>query len=184
MGLRLAREQLRDEAAEAERIQAKGRPHPVVAGGRRVTLVEDEVDHLKHRPEPGLEVARRGDLERNVRSGQGPFRADDPLRDGRLGYEEGAPDLVRREASEQPKRQCHARLGRQHRVTCNEDETKEIVTEITAAFRNRRRHLLRSLQLASDHLLLPLEPRVSAQSVDGAMFGCRHEPGARVVRNA
>src|SRR5438552_1886440 len=78
----------------------------------------------------------------------------------------------------------HARLGRQHRVTCNEDETKEIVTEISAAFRNRCRHLLRSLQLASDHLLLPLEPRVSAQSVDGAMFGCRHEPGARVVRNA
>src|SRR5438132_8324394 len=81
MGLWLAREQLRDEAAEAERIQAKGRPHPVVAGGRRVTLVEDEVDHLKHRPEPGLEVACRGDLERNVRSGKSPFRADDPLRD-------------------------------------------------------------------------------------------------------
>src|SRR5213080_1796392 len=59
MGLRLAREQIRDEAAEAERIQAKGRPHPVVAGGRRVTLVEDEIDHLEHRPEASLEIAGR-----------------------------------------------------------------------------------------------------------------------------
>src|SRR5207253_8318016 len=105
-------------------------------------------------------------------------------RDGRLGYEEGARDLLRREASEQPQRQCDARLGRQHRVTCDEDEAKEIVTEITAPLRNRCRHLLRGLQLASDLLALPLEPRVSAQSVDGAMFGCRHEPGARVIRNA
>src|SRR5207253_2973802 len=83
-------------------------------------------------------------------------------------------------ASGQPQRQCDARLGRQHRVTCDEDEAKEIVTEITAPLRNRCRHLLRGPQLASDLLALPLEPRVSAQSVDGAMFGCRHEPGARV----
>src|SRR5205823_1235441 len=55
---------------------------------------------LAHRPEASLEIAGRRYFERDVRSGKGPFRADDPLRDGRLGYEEGARDLVRGEASE------------------------------------------------------------------------------------
>src|SRR5207247_9622178 len=107
-----------------------------------------------------------------------------PWGDGRVEEEGGARDLVSGEASGQPRRQCDARLGRQHRVAGDEDKAKEIVTEITAAFRNRRRKLLRSLHFASDLLTLPLEPCVSAQSVDGAMFGGRHEPGARVVRNA
>src|SRR5438128_9513057 len=84
MGLRLAREQLRDEAAEAERIQAKGRSHPVVARGRGVALVEYEIDHLEHRRETSREIACRRHLERDVRRGQGSFGTDDPLRDGRL----------------------------------------------------------------------------------------------------
>src|SRR5437762_13800791 len=82
MGLRLAREQLRDEAAEAERIQAKCRSHPVVARGRGVALVEYEIDHLEHGRETRLEIACRRHFERDIRRDQGSFGTDDPLRDG------------------------------------------------------------------------------------------------------
>ena len=42
---------LSQDAAQAERVLAQRRPHPVVARGRRVALVEDQVDHLEHRRE-------------------------------------------------------------------------------------------------------------------------------------
>jgi hypothetical protein len=42
--LGLARREPRENAAETERLVAQGRAHPVVARGRRVPLVEHEVD--------------------------------------------------------------------------------------------------------------------------------------------
>ena len=41
--------ELREDAPEPERFLAQPRSHPVVAGGRGVALVEDEVDDLEDR---------------------------------------------------------------------------------------------------------------------------------------
>ena len=49
--LGLVRHQPCQHPPEAQRFLAQLRPHPVVAGRRRVALVEDEVDDLEHRSE-------------------------------------------------------------------------------------------------------------------------------------
>jgi hypothetical protein len=47
--LGLSGSELGEDAPEAQRLLAQGRPHPVVALGRSVPLVEDQVDRLEHR---------------------------------------------------------------------------------------------------------------------------------------
>ena len=67
--------------------------HPVVAGGRRIALVEDEVDDLEHRGQARGELGAARNLERHVRLGERALRSDDALRDRRLGDEECARNL-------------------------------------------------------------------------------------------
>src|SRR5439155_11418234 len=49
MDLRLPRSELGQDATETERVLAERGSHPVVTGGCRVALVENEVDDLEHR---------------------------------------------------------------------------------------------------------------------------------------
>ena len=58
--LRLLRSELGQDAAEPERVLAERGPHPVVAGGRRVALVEHEVEDLEHRRQTGGELGPAG----------------------------------------------------------------------------------------------------------------------------
>jgi hypothetical protein len=46
--LRLLRSELREDAAEAERVLAERGSGPVVTRGRRVALVEHEVEDVEH----------------------------------------------------------------------------------------------------------------------------------------
>ena len=52
--------ELGEDAPEPQRLLAQRRSHPVVAGGRRVALVEDEVDDLEHRGQPRGSSSPRG----------------------------------------------------------------------------------------------------------------------------
>ena len=45
---RLLRREFGQDTAETERFFTKRGAHPVVTGGRRVTLVEDEINHREH----------------------------------------------------------------------------------------------------------------------------------------
>ena len=101
VNLRLLRSELGQDTAETQRVLAECRPHPVAAGGRRVSLVEDQVDDLEHRGQTGGELTPTGDLERDVRLSQSPLGPDDSLGDGRLRDEECTRDLLGRQASEQ-----------------------------------------------------------------------------------
>ncbi len=65
--LRLRREQLGEDAAQPERLLDQLGPDPVIAGGRRVALVEDQADRLEHRREALSELVALGDLERHPR---------------------------------------------------------------------------------------------------------------------
>ncbi len=69
--LRLRRGELGQDAAEAQRVLAQRGPHPVVAGGRRVALVEDEVD----RPRAPTTGGRRARRRAAPRTGRAPRRA-------------------------------------------------------------------------------------------------------------
>ena len=62
--------------------------------------------------------------------GQRPLRPDDALRDGRLGDEERARDLVGRQTAEQPQRERDARLGRQHRMARREHQPQQVVAHV------------------------------------------------------
>ncbi len=112
MDLGLVGRQPREDAADAERLIAELGAHPVFAGGGRVALVEDEVEHLEHRAEPGLAFVAARHLERHMRIGQRLLGAHDALLDRRLGHEIGPRDLGRGEAADEPQRQGAARLGR------------------------------------------------------------------------
>ena len=98
MHLRLRREQLREDAAEPERLLDQLRPDPVVARGRRIALVEDEVDHLEHGGQAVGEPVALGDFERHPRRREVRFRADDALGDGRLRDQVCAGDLLGRQS--------------------------------------------------------------------------------------
>ena len=74
----------------------------------------------------------------------------------------------------------------QHGMTCGEDEAKEIVADVIVDGSieiGHGRFLLR-VELVAEQLVLALEQLVSAQKIDRAMFGSRHEPGTRIVGNA
>jgi len=68
----------------------------------------------------------------------------------------------------------------------NEHETQEVVAHVVVALNAeiRHGHLLLELELASELFLFALESLVATQAVDRAMLRRRHEPGARVVRDA
>ena len=59
--------ELRQDAAEAQRLVAQRGAHPVVARGGRVALVEDEVDRPRA-PRPGARRARRRAAPRTARA--------------------------------------------------------------------------------------------------------------------
>ena len=67
---RLFGEALGQDAAQAKRVVAQLRTHPVAAGGGRVAFVENEVDDLQHRSQPGGELIAARDLEGDLRLGE------------------------------------------------------------------------------------------------------------------
>ena len=73
--LRLRREQLGEDAAQPERLLDQLGPDPVIAGGRRVALVENEVDRLQHGSETASELVALGDLEGHARLRPRPVSA-------------------------------------------------------------------------------------------------------------
>ena len=163
MDLRLLRSELGQDAAETQRVLAERRSHPVVAGGRRVALVEDEVDDLEHRRQPGGALGPAGDLEGDVRLGEGPLGPDDALGDRRLRDEERARDLLGRQAAEQAERERDARLGGEHRMAGGEHEAQEVVADVVVerGVEVRRGRLLPGLELVPELLVLALEQRCS-----------------------
>ena len=186
MYLRLRREQLGEDATEPERLLDQLGPDPVIAGGRRVALVEDEVDRLEHGGEAVGELVALGDLEGHARLRQCALRAHDPLRDRRLRDQVGAGDLPGRQAGEQAQGERDPRVGREHGVAGREDEAQEIVVERIVDLGLE----IGVLDLAVDLDLAPQFPRLSlvdlgsAQAIDRPVLGRAHEPGARVVRDA
>ncbi len=128
--LGLGRDELCQHAAEAERVLAERGAHPVLAGGRGVAFVEDEVDDLEDGGEARGELGPAGHFEGDARLGERALGADDALGDGRLRDEEGARDLGGGEAAEQAQRERDARLGREDRVAGGKHEAEEIVAHL------------------------------------------------------
>ena len=178
--------QLRHGTAQAQGLVAQRWPHPILARGGRVALVEHEVDHVEHRGEAQVELRAARHLERHVRLRQRPLGADDALGDGRLGDEKRARDLVGGEPAEQAQRQGDARLGGQHRMAGREDQPQQVVADVVI---QGRHEVCRGLgaagfQVPRELLVFPDQAGAPTHLVDGAVLRRCHQPGAGVSREA
>jgi len=70
-----------------------------------------------------------GHAERDLRIDDLPLRADQTLRDRRLGLQERARDLGGREPRDRAQRERELRLARERGVTASEDELQALVGE-------------------------------------------------------
>jgi hypothetical protein len=130
--LRLVGHQLRERAAEPERL---GRQ----LAAATVALVEDQVDDREHRGEPiGQQVVGRHP-ERDPGGLDLALGPHEPLGHRRLGDEEGSGDLAGGQAAEGVQGQSDLRVGGQRGVTAGEDELQSLVGERPVGGVDRRR---------------------------------------------
>ena len=103
-----------------------------------------------------------------------------------LARQEGAGDLVGRQAADHPQGERRAGVGRQHGVAGGEDEAQQLVAEIVVHGRFDRlgRAVDALVQRPRDLLVLALAHLVAPEGVDGAALGGGHQPGAGIGRNA
>ena len=96
--LGLVRHEDREQLGEADRLVAQVVAHVIGSRGGRVALVEHEVEDGEHRPQALREQVVGRDAERDPRRPDLALRTDEALRHRRLGDEEGAGDLGRRQS--------------------------------------------------------------------------------------
>ena len=187
--LRLSRRQPGQDAAEPQRILAERRPHPVVAGRRRVALVEDQVD-APPAPMPAARPARRRAAPRTAPAPR-PASAWPARSAGRpSALRPGTPARSRRwsgrraAAASAPTRASVERTGWQA-MKISRSRSSPTSSSSAGVQVVRSAASCSTLELAAD------APRASAPArvvppklVDGAVLGGGHQPGARVVRDA
>ena len=172
--LALLRHQLDQQAPEPDRLRAQLAPHERRAGGRRVALIEDQVDGGEHRGQPVRQLVLLGHAVGDPGVGDLALRAHQPLRHRGLGDEERARDLRHRQAAERAQRQRHPRLGGERRVAAGEHQAQAVVGHVVGWLLGQR--------LEREELLLA--HALAAQAVDRAVAGGGGDPGAGVAREA
>ena len=181
--LRLVGHQRAENTRQPDRLGAELPPHERLARGRRVALVEDEVEGGEHGAEPvGQLVVGRHDV-RDARVADLPLRPHEPLLHRRLGGEEGAGDLRRAQAAQRAERQRDPRLGRERRVAAGEDQPQPVVRDGAVV------HLVHLVLLVRRHerlelLHLVLEPARPAEAVDRLVPRGGRDPRGRVAGQA
>jgi hypothetical protein len=183
--LRLLRRELGEDAAQAQRVLAQAGAQPVVARGRGIAFVEHEIDDPEHRAEAAPQLLALRHRERHARRGERALGAHDALRDRRLRHQEGARDLLGRQARDQAQGERDARLGREQRMARDEHQAQQVVADVVVEGGvDRLDDVLPLVERAADLRVLALEQLHAAQPVDRAVPGGGHEPGARTVRDA
>ena len=169
--------------------EVHARPGAATAG--KVALVEHQIDDTENHIEALAQIL--GDRQGDAGIPNLALRAHDPLRDGRLGDQQGRGDLVGRQAAHQAQRERDLRLGCQRRVTAEQDEPQPFVTD--ASEFNHGIHLLLTrvaegiMTFGGQHRevgCIPGAPErslLTADPVDSAIAGHRVEPGRGVVGN-
>jgi hypothetical protein len=125
--LRFAREEPEQHAGQADRLLAQRHAYVSIAAARRIALVEQEVDHRGDGRESFGPLHRAGGLVGNVGCRNSPLRPCDALLHGALAHQEGARDLLDREAGDDAQRQRDLLGGGQVRMAADEQEPQHVV---------------------------------------------------------
>ena len=170
-----------ERAREADGFVAQDRAHEVGAGGRRVALVEQQVEHGEHRARALGQQVRRRDAVRDAGVADLVLGPHEPLRHRRLGHEERACDLGGREPGERAQRQRDLRLDRQRRVAAREDQPQAVVLDaaVVGIGRKVREATAPRPPAAWRHRSLARRSRSTR-----AVAGRRGEPRAGIARDA
>ena len=106
-------------------------PHPVVAGGRRVALVEDQVDHLQHRGERARRARRRA-APRRARCFSASVRLARTMRWAIVGSGTRKARAISSVVRPPSRRSVSATRAsvRQHRMAGGEDQAQQVVADV------------------------------------------------------
>jgi hypothetical protein len=181
--LGLGRHQLGQHPGQPDRVRAQRGPHPVVPGGGRVALVEDQVDDLEHGGQPGRPLRRARHLERHLLTGQRALGADDPLRDRGLGQQVGAGDLGGGQAAEHAQGQGDPGRGREYRVAGGEHQPQKVILDLVRVGRREPGSVCLCFQVPAQLGVPALEFPVAPEQVHGPALGDGHQPGSRRPRD-
>ena len=176
--LGFVRHQRHDEAGQADRLVTQVRSNEL-AGGRGVSLVEDQVQDGEHaRQAFGQELGGR-DTVGDRRLPDLALGPNEALGHRRLRDEEGTGDLAGREAAEGLQRQRNSRVHPQGRVAAREDQPQPVVGD-PAHVRLVSSERLERLHDAELRRLLTQRP-LTPEPVDRAVARGRRDPRAGVV---
>ena len=126
------------------------------------------------RDEPGRPLLRRGHPERGPRCPDPLLGPADPLRDRRLGDQEGAGDLGRGQPTDGAQRQRHLRGFGQRGMAAQQQQGQRVIDP------GNRQGFGRSP--GRDRLLAPVPSRLVAPQFDQPPRGGRDQPTLRIVR--
>ena len=179
--LGLVGHELDEQSAEPDRLAAEILANEPIAAARRVAFVEDEVDDGQHRAESCRQLRRLGHTVRDARVADLPLRTNEPLRHRRLGDEEGARDLGRRQSADQS--QCERDLDarRERRMAAGEDQSQLVVAH-RALLRFLAALVAREAPLGFGVPLVAY--RLAAMAIHRAIARRGHDPTRRTRRHA
>ena len=172
-------------AAQPDRLRRQPLPDQVRAGGRRVALVEQQVEHAEHARQAVRQQVRGRHPVGDPGLGDLLLGPDQPLGHGRLAGQERPGDLRRGQAGQRAQRQRDPGLERQRRVAAGEHQPQPVVGDpAVVGLHLERRTRIRLNRQRGDLAELGRPDRPAAQHVDGPVAGRRGQPGPRPPRNA
>jgi hypothetical protein len=119
-----------------------------------------------------------------MRLGQRSLGAQDALPDGRFGQQKCAGDLGRGQASQQTQCERDPRVGREHRMACDEDEAQQIVSDIIVRRLIHRGVLTQEFGFLRNERMLSLQQLEAPELIERTVFRGCHQPRSRVVGDA
>ena len=146
-----------------------------MAAGRRIALVEDQVHDPEHAAQPVRKLLVGRHPVRDVGVGDLALGPHDPLAHRRLGDQECARDLARRQSAKHPQRQCDLGRLRKRRMAAGEDQPQPVVDDRAGFGRGLVALLGRRRQLGEPSRAVG-QRSVAAQAIDCPASRCHGDP--------
>ena len=177
----LGGKQAQQQPPEADRLVAQPAAQGRLAAAGGIALVEQQVDHGRHRRQALGPLHRAGRLEGRAGLGHLGLGPGDPLLHGALAHQEGAGDLGHAQATDDPQGQSNLLGGRQVGMAADEQQPQDVVA-IVGAVQPLHQIGLGVLQVGDQHLLRQGRlAGLAAHAVQGRIAPDEDQPGGGVA---